>query len=506
MKRNENKLSSKNLKINTRIIITSALAILIPIVIIVAFSPVFVNMFNTIFNMSSVTTNSYSTINQAQWSQTMSAISNDLTSGMSEEQSYAAIRNIAANLESFDTRIYIEKNGEVFYKTEGADNIPEDAQKISPFERSDNVNHFGSNGLLLVNNTQNATDEYFILIVNSNYTVNDASQRLSFEEFKNLIFGRTGLIILAIILLFIIAIIVTSFVTAQTIVKPLKKISVGAEEIAKGNLDYQIDYHSTNELGQMAESFDHMRLRLMQSLRTQSDSERRRKELVAGIAHDLRTPLTSVKGYAEGLRDGIAGTPEKQSRYVNTICSSIDSTEKILDDLLAYSKLELDSFELNLESVNVNEFFLDGAEEIRAELEAEDFDFSFMTNCSDSATLLLDSDRFTRVIQNIVSNSIKYRKPDVKGEFSLRISEYQRTVIIELTDNGTGVDRENLGRIFDTMYRADPARSGVSEGSGLGLSICRQIVELHGGSIWATGEKNKGLSIYISMPKEEKNE
>ena len=493
----------KNLKINTRIIITTVLAILIPIVIIVAFSPVFINTFNSFFNMSSVTTNSYSTLNQAQWAQTVAAISNDLTGDMPEEQSYAAISNIAVNLESFGTKLYIEKNGEEFYKTQGADNILEEAQSISPFDRSENINHFGSNGLLLVNNTKSSTDEYFILIVNGDYVVNDASQLISFEEFKNLIFGRTGLIILVIMLLYIIAIAVTSFVTSQTIVKPLKKITDGADEIAKGNLDCEIAYDSTNELGIMAKSFNFMRQRLLQSIQTQANSERKRKELVAGIAHDLRTPLTSVKGYAEGLRDGIADTPEKQSLYVGTICSSIDSTEKILDDLLAYSKLELDSFTLNLESVNVNEFFLDGAEEIRSELEKEDFVFNYMTTCSDDAALMLDSDRFTRVIQNVVSNSIKYRRTDIQSEFTLQINEYERTIIIELTDNGIGVDKESIGRIFDTMYRADPARTGVSKGSGLGLAICKQIVELHGGSIWATGDVNKGLSVFISMPKED---
>ncbi|MBO5495165.1 MAG: HAMP domain-containing histidine kinase [Eubacterium sp.] len=307
---------------------------------------------------------------------------------------------------------------------------------------------------------------------------------------------------LFIVLLFIISIVTISFITSQTIVKPIKKISVGAEEIAKGNLDYNIDYESTNELGQMADSFNNMRVRLSASLENQRKAEEERRELVAGIAHDLRTPLTSVKGYAEGLRDGIASTPEKQRLYINTICSSIDDTEKTLDDLLAYSKLELKSFSLNPERVYINEFFKDGAEEIKTALEAVDFDFNYISTCSDDTVLMLDSDRFTRVIRNIISNSIKYKREGVKGKVELHINEYERSVIIEITDNGIGVDKESLPKIFDTMYRADRARSGVSEGSGLGLSICRQIVELHGGTIWATGNYGQGLSIFISMPKE----
>lgn len=498
------KPSSRNLKINTRIVITSILAILIPLAIIASFSTVFINTFNSFFNFSTVTTNSYSTVNQVQWSQTISTITSDLTSDMDEEQTYSAIKNLASHLEEFGTKLYIEKNGKTYYKSENSGDIMKSAEKISVFDKKDNINHFGSNGLLLTNHAEADGDSYYIMIINEEYTVNDLSQGLSFQEFRSFIFGRTGIIILAIVMLFIIAIVVTSFVTTKTIVNPIKEISHGAEEIAKGNLDYTINYHSTNELGQMADSFNNMRLRLEQSLETQKSSDRKRKELVACVAHDLRTPLTSVKGYAEGIRDGIADTPEKKEQYINTICSSIENTERILDDLLAFSKLELDTFSLNCETVNVNEFFSDGAEEIRAELEAEDIEFSFTTTCQDSTTLALDSDRFTRVIRNIVSNSIKYKRNDIQSRFDLKLHEYERTIIIELSDNGIGVDRESLAKIFDTMYRADAARSSVADGSGLGLAICRQIVELHGGSIWATSEVNKGLSIFISMPKEDK--
>lgn len=504
MSKRKNKRSSKNLKINTRIAITSALAILIPLVIIASFSTVFINTFTSFFNFSTVTTNSYSAINQVQWSQAISTISNDLTLSTSDEQTYLAVENIAERLEEFNTQVYIEKNGQPFYITEGAGDVIKNAQNIAPFDKNENINHFGSNGLLIVNHTQSQDDSYLILIINSDYVVNDASQGLSIQEFRSLIFGRTGMISLIIVLLFIIAIVVTSFITTKTIVNPIKEISHGAEEIANGNLDYTIDYSSTNELGQMADSFNNMRLRLEQLSENQRSSERKRKELVAGIAHDLRTPLTSVKGYAEGLRDGIADTPEKQRQYINTICSSIDNTERIIDDLLEYSKLELDGFTLNLESVYINEFFADGVEEIKAELEKRDIDFSFVTTCSNDTALMLDSDRFTRVIRNIVSNSIKYRRTDIDSRLELRIHEYTRSVIIELTDNGIGVDKAGLSKIFDTMYRSDTSRSKVAEGSGLGLAICKQIVEQHGGSIWATGDTNRGLSIFISMPKEDK--
>lgn len=115
----------------------------------------------------------------------------------------------------------------------------------------------------------------------------------------------------------------------------------------------------------------------------------------------------------------------------------------------------------------------------------------------------IDTDRFSRVVNNIISNSIKYRRKDVRGKISLIISEYEHSVIFEIADNGMGVDSKSLSRIFDTLYRADKARSNVSDGSGLGLAVCKQIVELHKGMIWAQTNAEKGLSIFISLPKTE---
>ena len=117
--------------------------------------------------------------------------------------------------------------------------------------------------------------------------------------------------------------------------------------------------------------------------------------------------------------------------------------------------------------------------------------------------ICIDSDRFSRVISNIISNSIKYARDDIKGKISIVIDEYERSVIIEISDNGIGVDRESLPKIFDTMYRTDPARTKVSQGSGLGLAVCKQIVELHSGTIWARSDEGKGLSVFISLPKKE---
>ncbi len=497
------KRSSKNLKINTRIVLTSVLGIIIPIVIIALFSTAFISTISSYFNFSSVTTNSYSAVNQIQWSQTLSSITYELISDNADEEKLDNLSKFVSPLEELHSLIYVERDSTAFYTSDEDINILELADKLTDIDNNENINYFSSKGLVIVSHAQKdeSSPQYRIVIVNEDYIVNDAYQRLSAEKLSNLLLGRTGLIVLIIVLLFVAAISIMSFITTQTIVKPINKIAQGADEIAKGNLDYEIDYNSTNELGQTVESFNDMRLRLKESIEKQRKSEEERKVLVAGIAHDLRTPLTSARGYAEGLRDGIADTPQKRESYIQIICNSIDDTQRILDDLLTVSKLELNGLKLNKIDVNVREFFDDGAQEIKTILDNNGFDFYYENRCDDNLLICIDADRFARVINNIISNSVKYAKEDVKGKVRMIIDEYDKSVIIELADNGIGVDSMSLPKIFDTMYRADPARTKVSQGSGLGLSVCKQIVELHNGSIWARSKNGEGLSVFISLPK-----
>ncbi|MGN0521651.1 MAG: ATP-binding protein [Eubacterium sp.] len=497
------KRSSKNLKINTRIVISTVMAVVIPLIVIAIASPLLISTTPSFFNFSTVTTNSYSTINQIQWSQTVSAITNELIGDGSEEEKLKKTQEFVAPLEELNSLICIEKNGEDFYSSEKSSDILDVADSLVNVEDGKNINYFSDDGLVIVNHIDTGGEKYRIIIVNDDYTASGASDRISIREFRNLLLGRTGIIVLIIVLLFVAAIAILSFITTKTIVSPIKKIEKGADEIARGNLNYKIEYKSTNELGKMVDSFNKMRLRLKQSIEKQNEEEEKRKELVAGIAHDLRTPLTSAKGYAEGLRDGIADSPEKQKRYIKTICSSIDDTERILNDLLDVSRMEINGYRLNKTDVNAGEFFGDCADEIGVILEKAGFDFSFEINCDKDAEISVDIDRFVRVINNIISNCIKYAREDVKGRVQMTLNDYDKSVILEVSDNGIGVDRESLPKIFDTMFRADPARSKVSEGSGLGLAVCKQIVELHGGFIWASSREEEGLSIFISLPKKE---
>jgi len=321
------------------------------------------------------------------------------------------------------------------------------------------------------------------------------------ENMNPLFLGKSAFIISIIAIIFIISAVVLSFITSSTIIKPIKKLEEGANEIANGNLDYVIDYDSTNEIGVTVDSFNAMTNRMRDSLQRQREIEDSRKEMIAGVAHDLRTPLTSVKGYVEGLMDGIADTPEKQERYLKTIYNSTISMEKLLDELLTVSKLETGKVSLDLQKININDFLEDCYNNMRIAIESRGVDFIYTNNCSDEVCVMLDSDQFQRVIRNILSNSIRYSRKNVKNKIEISAQDYKKSVIISIADNGIGISAENLPKIFDSFYRDDPARTKVSQGSGLGLYVCKQLVELHDGRIWATGKEGKGLTIHISLNK-----
>ncbi|MCD7872085.1 MAG: HAMP domain-containing histidine kinase [Clostridiales bacterium] len=492
---------AKNSKINTRIVITSVLSIIIPILIIIALSSIIMNITKN-DAATSVSSNSYNVLDQMIWSKIAEDIDGSLASDASEEKKLKEVAGYAHKLEKMGAEIYIETGGSQYYSSGSNNNVLKNANEITDIKKDEDLFYFGTSGIAIVNHSQSTSAQY-TTVISKQFT--QAASTADEAGSKNLInnFRLSAIIIIiSIVGVFIFTIIIISLITSKTIIGPIQKITYGANEIAKGNLDCEIDYKSTNELGQLTESFNEMRVRVKEAIEKQNNADQKSREMTAGIAHDLRTPLTSIKGYIEGLKDGIANTPEKQKIYLNTIYESTCSMEKMINDLLTLSKLELGTISLNCEDVSLEDF-LSYANSIGKELKKSDFDFEIVDNSRGNPVLYIDTDRFSRVIDNIISNSIKYRNPNIKGKIRLSVTEYEHNVIFELADNGTGVDEESLPRIFETFYRADKARSNVSDGSGIGLSVCRQIVEMHGGMIWAQSKQGEGLSIFISLPSEE---
>ena len=232
-------------------------------------------------------------------------------------------------------------------------------------------------------------------------------------------------------------------------------------------------------------------------MQTKEEIEQSRKKMTAGIAHDLRTPLTSIKGYVEGLMDGIANTPEKQERYLNTIYSSAKDMENLLDELLTLSRFEEGKIKLEQIRIDIVQFLREYLNERPQDNRAV---ITFTPpSYKGSLDVMLDPNRFSRVLNNIISNAIKYSSTARKPRIDISLEVYDKSVIIALKDNGIGISDENLKHIFESFYRADQARTRVQDGSGLGLAVCKEIVELHNGHIWATSKEGSGTTMMISL-------
>lgn len=300
-------------------------------------------------------------------------------------------------------------------------------------------------------------------------------------------------------LLLVVTNIVVSYQFSRSMINPLHNLQKAAAEISKGNLDYQIVEEGDQELQALCRDLELMRIKLKDSIHTQLKYEENRKMLVTSISHDLKTPVTSIKGYVEGIVDGVANTPEKLERYLKTIYLKAQQVDQMVDDLLLYAKLDLKQIPFNFERTDLEEYLKDCLLESEAELETHQIKLTFLNELQEKRQVLLDRERMKRVIMNILDNSRKYMNK-AQGEIKISLRETNSSLIIEVRDNGLGISESELPHIFERFYRSDTARSEI-KGSGLGLAIAKQIIEGHQGRVWAVSYGNQGTSIMISLSK-----
>jgi signal transduction histidine kinase len=289
------------------------------------------------------------------------------------------------------------------------------------------------------------------------------------------------------------------YITTKDIVNPLRKLENSAQEIARGNLDFQLQSKSNNEIGSVIRSYEKMRCELKKSITRQLEMEENRKQLLSNITHDLKTPITSIKGYVQGIRDGVANDPAKLSRYLDVIYSKTEDMNAMIDDLFLFSKLDLGKEPFNKDDVELGEFYGNCVQELRLELDGRGVALAAEYHASEGRKVFMDSQKIKRVILNIVGNSLKFMDKDQK-RLNLTFAEDSGNLVIKIRDNGIGIAREELDKIFDRFYRTDPSRNRNTGGSGLGLAIAWQIVEQHNGTIKAESEKGEWTEIAFSIP------
>ena len=306
-------------------------------------------------------------------------------------------------------------------------------------------------------------------------------------------------IILVFIISFIIVNIMSSYLFSKRIIKPVTMLKSAASEIRKGNLDCEIIEDGDDEIKELCHDFEIMRIQLKDSVNMRMKYDDNRKMLVSSISHDLKTPISSIKGYVEGILDGVANTQGKVQKYLKTIYSKAEHVDTMIDDLLLYSKLDLNQIPFNFEKTDIVQYFEYCVSENYAELKRHNIEINLINNLKDLIYVMLDRDRMKRVIMNIIDNSRKYMDKS-EGKIDICLRETNLSIIIEIRDNGPGISEDDVNKIFDRFYREDSARS-EAKGSGLGLAIAKQIVEGHHGKIWAVNHENEGTSIIISLAK-----
>ena len=286
----------------------------------------------------------------------------------------------------------------------------------------------------------------------------------------------------------------------RSVAPPMVKLRKATQNIKEGNLDFVLEVDGTDEFAELCRDFEEMRRRLKESAEEKVLLDKENKELISNISHDLKTPITAVKGYVEGIMDGVADTPEKMDRYVRTIYNKTNEMDHLINELTFYSKIDTNRIPYTFSKLNVDDYFSDCAEEVGLELETRGIQLYYANYVEKDVLVIADGEQIRRVIHNIISNAIKYMdKP--KGVIQIRVKDVGDFIQVEIEDNGKGIASKDLTYIFDRFYRTDVSRNSSKGGSGIGLSIVRKILEDHGGKVWATSREGIGTIMYFVLRK-----
>jgi histidine kinase len=283
---------------------------------------------------------------------------------------------------------------------------------------------------------------------------------------------------------------------SNNIIKPLAKLKDAAIRIGDGDLDFSLAPAGPDEFGQVTSAFETMRRKLRAALARQMAEEAARKELIAHVSHDLRTPINLIRGYAEGLRDGVASTPEMRGRYLDTILERAGELEKLIETLFSFSRLDLEGVRPKLAALAIVPFLRN----LQASLSNTFPDLKIVLVAPEDLRVTADEELTRRAVCNLTENAVTHGgKPRIAMQWSLKRTA--GVVEFAVSDDGAGVAAEDLPRIFEPFFRGDRSRTRGSGGSGagLGLSIVHKIMTAQGGSVRAAAGPAGGLEVTLSF-------
>ncbi|MCR5093540.1 MAG: HAMP domain-containing protein [Lachnospiraceae bacterium] len=292
------------------------------------------------------------------------------------------------------------------------------------------------------------------------------------------------------------------------VTKPISTLNSAMQHIRDGDFDYRLTdkngqlKEEDGEIGELYRSYEDMRLRLKESAEEKLLHEQQNQELVSNISHDLKTPITTIRGYAEGLLEGVADTQNKREKYLRTIVNKAEDMNRLINELTLYSSIDNNRIPYHFQRLCVAAYFSDCIDEVGMDLEERGITLDYVNLTPPDTRIIADPEQLSRVINNIVGNSVKYLgRDDGSGRITIRILDEVDSIRIEIEDNGKGIPQKDLANIFDRFYRADASRNSRVGGSGIGLSIVKKIIEDHGGYIWATSKEGEGTTMHMVVRK-----
>ncbi|MBF8982515.1 HAMP domain-containing histidine kinase [Lutibacter sp. B2] len=348
----------------------------------------------------------------------------------------------------------------------------------------------------------------YVLMAQRDYNVDDSKVSMfivgNIDTANNTLRKARYLFCTIVILAILIVAYILTLSMYRGIIKPIEKLKYATKEIKKGNLNFDIEKYPNDEIGELINDFENMRMELKNAKEIQKKYEENRKTLISNISHDLKTPIMSIKGYVEGIRDGVANSPERMDKYVNTIYDKAKHMENLIDELFLFSKLDLNKVDFDFQNIDIIEYLKYCVEDLSFDIEKKGGEIEFNSS-KENYIVSADLQKLKRVILNIIQNAIKYKKEE-QLKVRINVRDDAEFVVIEMKDNGKGIPKKDIQYIFDRFYRGDQSRNVSIGGSGLGLAISSEIIKAHGGSIWVESKENIGTSIFFSLKKSNRKE
>lgn len=399
------------------------------------------------------------------------------------------LNHLCGELEDFGFDLCVEQDEEILFASL-EDVSAEDFESLERYFSADGCSH-----IYVMDGTT------FITLQTSDSVLRVCAIYGEYEDFKASLKEVASFVLFYFInsALFILILCIVSYLFTKRLIRhimrPLDALIEASDEMKGGDYSRPVSYQGDCEFEDVCQSFNEMQAYVREADRKKADYEKARTDMIAGISHDLRTPLTAIRGTIKGLQDGVAATPELQKKFLDTAGRRTLEMDQLLEQLFYFSKIETGSIPLYPETIEWNAFLEDYREKLELDDTAAGISFYFY-GTEKKLYSQIDRQQMERILDNIVGNSKKYANAE-HLVISFHLHEKAGRAVLWVADNGQGVPKEKLPYIFDKFYRVDESRN-VTEGNGLGLHIVRSLAEAMGGT--AEAQNRQGLEIKMTFP------